>query len=154
MQWLSASMPQAAVTSCGARMVSSLSSTTSVTFSPISTVDTFTPCSLLTTAPTVVSAPVPAVEGTITSGSVLPGTGRNFSSRAFTGRCGIFTPAAIILQLSITEPPPSAIMHSALLSAACLLPASMMAGVGSELMSLNTVKLMPAFSSDSLTALS
>ena len=43
MQWLRASMPQAAVTSFGAFTVSSLSSTTWGTFRPISTVEPFTP---------------------------------------------------------------------------------------------------------------
>ena len=40
------------------------------TFRPISTVLPFTPRSSSTTAPTVTSAPVPAVEGTMISGSV------------------------------------------------------------------------------------
>ena len=132
----SASIPQAAVTVCGAWMVSSLSCTTCVTLRPMSTVEPLVPCSLLMTAPTVSSAPVPAVEGSMISGKVLPGTGRNFSKRAFTGTCGILTPAAIILQLSMTEPPPKAMMASACVSKACLRPASMIAILGSEWMSL------------------
>ena len=88
------------------------------------------------------------------SGSVPPGTGRNLSKRAFTGTCGIFTPAAIILQLSITEPPPNATMASALLANACFRPASMIAMLGSELMSLNSETPIPASSNESMTAFS
>ena len=66
------------------------------------------------------------------TGSVPPRTGRNFKSRALTGRWGIFTPAATILQVSITEPPPRATMQSAPLSSASFRPASIVGMEGSE----------------------
>ena len=65
-------MPQAAVTFCGAWTVSSLSRITWGTSRPINTVELFVPWLLVTTAPTVISAPVPAVEGTAMMGKVLP----------------------------------------------------------------------------------
>ena len=49
-----------------------------------------------------------------------------------TGRWGIFTPAATILQVSITEPPPRATMQSAPLSSASFRPASIVGMEGSE----------------------
>ena len=152
--WLSASIPQAEVTICGAWMVSSLSKITWVTSSPMITVEPFTPWALVTTAPTVTSAPVPAVEGTEIMGSVLFGTIKNLSNSALVLMCGIFTPAAIILQVSSTEPPPNAITHSAWHACAALRPASISAMVGSELMSANRVQPTPALSSDCMMACS
>ena len=71
-----------------------------------------------------------------------------------TGRWGIFTPAATILQVSITEPPPRATMQSAPLSSACFRPASIVAMDGSEWMSSNTVQPTPAASSEATTGCS
>ena len=87
-------------------------------------------------------------------GSVLFGTIKNLSNSALVLMCGIFTPAAIILQVSSTEPPPRAITHSAWHSCAALRPASISAMVGSELMSANRVQPTPALSSDCMMACS
>ena len=71
-----------------------------------------------------------------------------------TGRWGIFTPAATILQVSITEPPPRATMQSAPHASACWRPASIVAMEGSEWMSSNTVQPTPAASSEATTGCS
>ena len=143
-------MPQAAVTGRGIFTVSSLSRMTSVTSRPTITVD-FLRLPPVITAPTVISAPVPAVLGMLIMGRVLSGTGRNFSRSLRTGTDRSLDAAAIILQESITEPPPRPIMQSASNSTAALRPSSMMRQSGSESILSNTVNSTPAFESESQT---
>ena len=107
--------------------------------SPTTTVEHFTPRLFFTTAPTVHSAPVPAVLGMLIIGKVPPLAIANFRRNCPNGRCECFALAAMILELSMTDPPPRATMQSALQSIAAWRPALTMSTVGSELIEWNRV---------------
>ena len=57
-------------------------------------------------------------------------------------RCGIFVPAASILHVSSTEPPPGATIQSALGFTAVLMPSLIISIVGSDAILLKKVHLI------------
>ena len=114
MQWVTASMPVAAVR-CGGRPRVSVGSQIAVAGMRFGeTMVSFTPVSRMTTAPTETSEPVPAVVGMATSGGIFlmyfapPVLAAYFS----------YGPSWVairptILAMSMLDPPPSAMMPSA-----------------------------------------